>query len=137
MKTLSRLALSAAVAMASQAALAEPAPGGSVTIPIITTAFTEAFNPYVDATSTVAGIVFEPLAFINAMQDTTHYRLAEFYEYADDLRSITYTLRAGLKWSDGEPLTADDLLFTFELAGEVAVYDIAGVLASGRVTDVV
>lgn len=136
MKTLSRIALSAAIAMASQAALAEPKPGGTLTVPIITTAFTQTFNPYVDAASTVAGIVFEPLAFINAMQDTTHMRLAESYEYADDLRSITYTLREGLRWSDGEPLTAADLLYTFELAGEVAVYDIAGVLASGRVTGV-
>lgn len=129
MKTLTVLALSAAIAAASQSAVAAPKQGGILTIPIITTAFTESFNPYVDSSNTVGGLVFEPLAFINAMQDKTHFRLAESYEYADDQKSITYTLREGLKWSDGEPLTADDLLYTFELAREVAIYDVAGVLA--------
>lgn len=136
MKTLIVLALSAAIAATSQSAVAAPKQGGTLTIPIITTAFTESFNPYVDSSNTVGGLVFEPLAFINAMQDKTHFRLAESYEYADDQKSITYTLREGLKWSDGEPLTADDLLYTFELAKEVAIYDVAGVLASGRVTKV-
>ena len=137
MKTITALALSAAIAATTQVAHAEPEQGGTLTVPIITTAFTKTFNPYVDPTNTVAGLVFEPLAFINAMQDKTHFRLAESYEYADDQKSITYTLRDGLKWSDGKPLTADDLLYTFEVAKEVAVYDIAGVLASGRVTNVV
>jgi len=137
MKTLTSLALGVAIASSATLAHAEPQHGGTLTVPIITTAFTKTFNPYVDPTNTVGGLVFEPLAFINAMQDTTHYRLAESYEYSDDATSITYTLRDGLKWSDGEPLTADDVIYTFELAEDVAVYDIAGVLSSGRVTDVV
>ncbi|GGX55811.1 ABC transporter substrate-binding protein [Saccharospirillum salsuginis] len=137
MKTLTSLALGVAIASTATLAHAEPQQGGSLTVPIITTAFTKTFNPYVDPTNTVGGLVFEPLAFINAMQDTTHYRLAEGYEYSDDATSITYTLRDGLKWSDGKPLTADDVIYTFELAEEVAVYDVAGVLSSGRVTDVV
>lgn len=137
MKTLTSLALGVAIASTATLAHAEPQQGGTLTVPIITTAFTKTFNPYVDPTNTVGGLVFEPLAFINAMQDTTHYRLAESYEYSDDATSITYTLRDGLKWSDGEPLTADDVVYTFELAKNVAVYDVAGVLSSGRVTDVV
>src|SRR5690606_19668215 len=41
--------------------------------------------------------------------------LAESYEYNDDYTSITVTLRDGVAWSDGEPFTADDVVFTYEL----------------------
>jgi peptide/nickel transport system substrate-binding protein len=37
--------------------------------------------------------------------------LAERYEVSEDAREVTYTLRKGLKWSDGEPFTADDVVF--------------------------
>ena len=38
-------------------------------------------------------------------------RLLEHIEFADDFTSVTMRLRKGLKWSDGEPMTADDILF--------------------------
>ena len=38
--------------------------------------------------------------------------LAESWEGSDDGLTYTYTLREGLKWSDGEPLTADDVAWT-------------------------
>ena len=38
-------------------------------------------------------------------------RLVEHIEFADDFTSVTMRLRKGLKWSDGEPMTADDILF--------------------------
>ena len=38
--------------------------------------------------------------------------LAESWEASDDGLTYTYTLREGLKWSDGEPLTADDVAYT-------------------------
>jgi peptide/nickel transport system substrate-binding protein len=31
---------------------------------------------------------------------------------------VTFALKAGLKWSDGEPLTADDSVYSFEIAGD-------------------
>src|SRR5215213_664303 len=33
---------------------------------------------------------------------------------AEDLKSVTYKLLDGVKWADGEPLTADDVVFTRE-----------------------
>ncbi|MDQ3250464.1 MAG: peptide ABC transporter substrate-binding protein [Chloroflexota bacterium] len=33
---------------------------------------------------------------------------------APDYRTVTWKLRAGLRWSDGHPLTADDVKFTWE-----------------------
>lgn len=38
--------------------------------------------------------------------------LAESWESSDDGLTHTYTLREGLQWSDGEPLTADDVAYT-------------------------
>jgi peptide/nickel transport system substrate-binding protein len=35
---------------------------------------------------------------------------------AEDLTSVTYTLLPDVKWSDGEPFTADDVRFTWEYA---------------------
>lgn len=39
--------------------------------------------------------------------------MAESWEFSDDGTTIVFTLREGLKWSDGEPLTADDVVFTY------------------------
>jgi peptide/nickel transport system substrate-binding protein len=44
--------------------------------------------------------------------------LAESWKWADDKRTLEVTLRDGLKFSDGHPLTADDVLFTMR-----AIYD--------------
>jgi peptide/nickel transport system substrate-binding protein len=38
--------------------------------------------------------------------------LAESWEGSEDGLTWTYTLREGLQWSDGEPLTADDIVYT-------------------------
>jgi len=48
-------------------------------------------------------------------------KLAESWVWADDGRSITYTLREGLEWNDGTPLTAHDVAFTYELIQDPVV----------------
>jgi peptide/nickel transport system substrate-binding protein len=42
-------------------------------------------------------------------------RLAESYEVSPDATTFTFKLRQGLKWSDGTPFTAKDVLFTYNL----------------------
>ncbi len=39
---------------------------------------------------------------------------------AADGRSVVWTLKPGVKWHDGKPLTADDLVFTWEYARDPA-----------------
>jgi peptide/nickel transport system substrate-binding protein len=36
------------------------------------------------------------------------------WEFAEDGKSVTYMYRKGMKWSDGEPFTADDVLYWWE-----------------------
>jgi peptide/nickel transport system substrate-binding protein len=40
--------------------------------------------------------------------------LADKWEFSSDRNTITFTLRPDLKWSDGKPLTVDDVLFTYQ-----------------------
>jgi peptide/nickel transport system substrate-binding protein len=39
--------------------------------------------------------------------------LAESWSVSPDKKTITFTLRDGLKWSDGQPLTVDDVVFSY------------------------
>lgn len=43
-------------------------------------------------------------------------QLAESYEVADDGMSVTFKMKDGLKWHDGEPLTADDVSWSIHTA---------------------
>lgn len=46
----------------------------------------------------------------------TDGQLAESYEVSDDSLSVTFNLRDGLTWHDGEPLTVDDVVWSIETA---------------------
>ena len=61
--------------------------------------------------------LFEPLIGMdeNGMP-TTREGMAESYNLSEDGLTLTVTLRDGLKWHDGEPVTADDVVFCTEFA---------------------
>ncbi|MDR6868373.1 peptide/nickel transport system substrate-binding protein [Microbacterium resistens] len=61
---------------------------------------------------TFSNIVYSPLARVEGDGKVVN-ELAESIEPAADGLSVTVTLKDGLKWSDGEPLTADDVVFTY------------------------
>ena len=42
-------------------------------------------------------------------------RLAQSWDVSSDAKTITFHLRQGLKWSDGTPFTAKDVVYTFDL----------------------
>ncbi|MBR3020696.1 MAG: ABC transporter substrate-binding protein [Clostridia bacterium] len=46
--------------------------------------------------------------------DDIEFRLAESFELSEDGKELTAHLRQGVVWSDGEPFTADDVVFTYE-----------------------
>lgn len=49
---------------------------------------------------------------------TLYGLLAETVEYDDDRTFIQFNLNPKARWSDGKPVTADDIIFTFELLEE-------------------
>jgi peptide/nickel transport system substrate-binding protein len=61
----------------------------------------------------IASFTYEALATENAVTKEVEPALAEAWEISDDKLSFIFTLREGLKWSDGKPLTVEDVVFSF------------------------
>lgn len=66
-------------------------------------------------------IVYEPLASFDADGRLVPFLAADIPSLENggvsaDGRSVTWQLKKGVMWADGEPFTADDVLFTFEYA---------------------
>ena len=75
------------------------------------------FNPYNPAVwGQSVGFVYEPLVFVDSLENgkTTPW-LASSYAWSDGNKVLTFTIRKGVKWSDGVPMTAADVVFTFAL----------------------
>ena len=67
-----------------------------------------------DGTSAdVGGMIFAGLVTQNPLTGKIEPELAESWEISDDNLEILYTLKPSLKWSDGNPLTVDDVVFTY------------------------
>lgn len=82
---------------------------------------TENNNPF--ATTSSAGamayqwLMYEPLQQFNPARPAEPNKpwLASSVKWADDYKSADVTVRDNAKWQDGQPLTADDVAFTFNL----------------------
>jgi peptide/nickel transport system substrate-binding protein len=59
-------------------------------------------------------LMFLPLVVTNA-EGTLEGQLAERWEHSPDYRTWSFTLRPDVRWHDGTPVTADDLVFTWAL----------------------
>lgn len=62
----------------------------------------------------VFGYIYEGLINENGLTSKLEPGLAESWEVSKDGKKIVFTLREGLKWSDGEPMTTDDIIFSYE-----------------------
>jgi peptide/nickel transport system substrate-binding protein len=76
-------------------------------------------NPYVQASDALISdgiheLVFEALFYTNYQTGETEPWLATGFEYADGNKTVTLTLRDDVTWNDGEPFSADDVVFTLE-----------------------
>jgi peptide/nickel transport system substrate-binding protein len=61
--------------------------------------------------------VLEPLVRRDPRNGQPTAVLAEKWELADDLTSATFTLKSGLEFHDGTPVTSADVVFSLEQAG--------------------
>ena len=73
------------------------------------------FNPFsATVDGHVQGFMYEPLAIYNTYQNNEEVMwLAEDIITEPDNKTLTIKVRQGIKWSDGEDLTAEDVAFTF------------------------
>lgn len=60
---------------------------------------------------TTVKMIYSPLYMNNA--DGINWFLATDYSVSEDGMTYTFTLRDDVVWSDGEPFTADDVVFTY------------------------
>ena len=67
-----------------------------------------------------ASLILEPLAEYDPEGNLVAVLAADIPTVADDLLSVTWTLKEGVLWSDGTPFTADDVLFTYEYCTQTA-----------------
>ena len=56
----------------------------------------------------------EPLLRFDSQGKTVLPNLVKNWEFSEDKKTLTLYLRKGIKWSDGEPFTADDVMFSYE-----------------------
>ncbi|MUG96204.1 ABC transporter substrate-binding protein [Scytonema sp. UIC 10036] len=57
--------------------------------------------------------IYEGLVAENGITGEVEPALAESWDISPDKQRIVFTLRNNLKWSDGQPLTADDVVFSY------------------------
>ncbi len=81
-----------------------------------TTSGPKSFNPIVakeTSTTAITSLIFEGLTRTNGVTQEVEPNLAKAWEVSEDGRVWTFYLREDAKWFDGEPFTADDVVFTF------------------------
>ena len=86
------------------------------------------FNPFnASVTGLTVGIIYEPLVYDNLLTDKKTPMLASDYKWSSDEKSLTFTIRSGVQWSDGQPFSADDVAYTFNLIKQYPALDLQSV----------
>jgi peptide/nickel transport system substrate-binding protein len=81
------------------------------------------YNPSVDFAS--FGPVYEELVYVDSLKNgaTTPW-LATNWAWSNSDKTLTFTIRSGVKWTDGKPFSAQDVLFTFDLLKKYPALDL-------------
>jgi peptide/nickel transport system substrate-binding protein len=78
----------------------------------------KSFNPIIakeTSSTAITGQIFDGLIRRDAESLEFLPALAKSWETSPDGKTWTFHLREGVRWSDGQPFTADDVLFTLDL----------------------
>jgi peptide/nickel transport system substrate-binding protein len=79
--------------------------------------YTRNFNPYAGAVLQGSqGMIYEPLLMFNQIKGGKILNwLATGYKWSHGNKTLTFTLRSGVKWNDGQPFTSADVAYTIQL----------------------
>ncbi len=122
--------LAAACTSSSSTSGTSSANGSTVTISNENGAlWTCGFNPLLGSDQLLSfGFVYEPLVYVNPLQNgKTTPMLATTWAWGPGNKSLTFTIRKNVKWSDGTPMTAADVAYTFNLLKKYPALDLPGV----------
>lgn len=87
---------------------------------------TENFNPLSVNTDVGIGFMYEPMYLVNSLTGKQTPWLATKYQWVGT-KKVEFTIRSGVKWSNGKPLTAQDVVFTFDLLKKYPAVDLNGI----------
>lgn len=101
------------------------------------------FNSKDNTSSTMSAVMYDGLLATDPITGQPSPKLAKEYSISRDGKTYTFKLRHGIQWSDGKPITADDVVFTwndiiFAGFGDTSLRDsiyIAGQLPTVRKID--
>ena len=99
----------------------------------------ENFNPFQSATELHGTyLIYAPLEIVSPVDGSYTPYLATGYSFTNPT-TLVYTIRTGVKWSDGKPFSPADVVFTFNLLKKYPALDgngiwsqISAVSASGN-----
>jgi peptide/nickel transport system substrate-binding protein len=89
------------------------------------------FNPFSASANTGAqqAFVYETLLQFSLSQSKVVAPwLASAYSWSDGGRKLTFTIRSGIKWSDGQPFGAADVAYTFNLLKKDPATNLKGIV---------
>ncbi|HEY6279462.1 MAG TPA: ABC transporter substrate-binding protein [Streptosporangiaceae bacterium] len=122
--------LAASLAACGSSGTGSTATGGILTISNSTGGtWTCQFNPFNPNVNILPfGPIYEPLAFVNTLQSgKASPWLATSWAWSNGNRTLTLTIRNGVHWTDGKPMTAADVVYTFGLLKAHAALDLNSV----------
>jgi peptide/nickel transport system substrate-binding protein len=82
---------------------------------------TESNNPWIGDSSALklgyVNAIYEPVGFVNVVSPSDPIKpwLASEIVWSDDYTSVQLTTQSDVTWNDGEPLTADDIAFSYQI----------------------
>ncbi len=95
---------------------AQEQPAGKLTFTVGIVNDVDSLNPFIGIlaeTYEVWALMYDQLVGYSQKDFSPVPGLAESWEVSDDELTWTYKIRQGVKWSDGQPLTAKDAAYTF------------------------
>jgi peptide/nickel transport system substrate-binding protein len=97
------------------------------------TSFSRNFNPFTTQLDFTWGGIYEPLVVVtNAGGGHVYEWLASGLSWSRDGRTLTITVRSGVRWTDGRPLTNRDVLYTLTAGRQAKVMDQIGLTRPGN-----
>ncbi|MCL4495620.1 MAG: ABC transporter substrate-binding protein [Firmicutes bacterium] len=116
--------LSACGAAASQKAAAAPL----VVLPSPIGSYSRNFNPFspTDLPGTT-GLVYQDLFYFNPLKSQTYPMLGTSFAWSGHGTVLTVHLRKNVKWTNGQPFNADDVVYTFDLLKRYPALDTNGI----------